>query len=54
MGGGTFQLVMVYLSAAHRATAPENIVFKLSRDCEIVQFLTTNPTLTPKYDCPAT
>jgi hypothetical protein len=59
MGGGIFQLVMVYLSAAQCATAPENIVFKLSCNCEIVNFSWANPALyqsmiapPPKHDCP--
>jgi hypothetical protein len=58
MGGGIFQLVMDYLSAAQCATAPGDIVFKSSCDCEIANFSRTNPTLyqsmiapPPKHDC---
>jgi hypothetical protein len=58
MGGGIFKPVMVYLSAAECATAPEDIVFKLRYRNEIVDFSRTNPALyqgmiapPPKHDC---
>jgi hypothetical protein len=46
MGGEIFQLVMVYLFAAQCATAPEDIVFKLSCCREIVHFSSLKPFFT--------